>query len=189
MSYLERNPVNVFLFTALYSTFLTSGHSKCITILPNIHPFMHTFKHPTAVTLIQGHIQLAGSSLVQLGGAGIEPAPFRLPANPLYLLSHMPPEDLCDALWCITWTWACRVSSGMLCWVTSSSWRTLCSTRSLDTMASCRLPWRFWISLFLLFISVSTESSWFCSSGEPWRQTDRQRAHFVVTLDLVEDAC
>ena len=29
----------------LYNAFLTSGHSKCFTILPNIHPFMHTFAH------------------------------------------------------------------------------------------------------------------------------------------------
>ena len=27
----------------LLNTFLTSGHSKRFTILPNIHPFMHTF--------------------------------------------------------------------------------------------------------------------------------------------------
>ena len=29
----------------LYSAILTSGHSKRFTILPNIHPFMHTFTH------------------------------------------------------------------------------------------------------------------------------------------------
>ena len=29
----------------LYSAFLTSDRSKHLTILPNIHPFMHTFTH------------------------------------------------------------------------------------------------------------------------------------------------
>ena len=29
----------------LYHAFLTSGQSKRYTMLPNIHPFMHTFTH------------------------------------------------------------------------------------------------------------------------------------------------
>ena len=29
----------------LYSAFLTSGHSKHFAMLPNIHPFIHTFTH------------------------------------------------------------------------------------------------------------------------------------------------
>ena len=29
----------------LYSAFLTSGHSKCFTSLPDLHPFMNTFTH------------------------------------------------------------------------------------------------------------------------------------------------
>ena len=28
-----------------HDAFLTSGHSQCFTILPNIQPFMHTFTH------------------------------------------------------------------------------------------------------------------------------------------------
>ena len=64
----------------LYSAILTSGHSKRCTILPHIHPFMHTFTHrrrcqPCKATasssgavrvrcLAQGHLDN------QLGGAG-----------------------------------------------------------------------------------------------------------------------
>jgi hypothetical protein len=64
----------------LYSTLPPSGHSKRFTILPNIHPFMHTFiqrrrcqpRRATASLsgavrvrrLAQGHLD------TQLGGAG-----------------------------------------------------------------------------------------------------------------------
>jgi hypothetical protein len=64
----------------LYHAFLTSGRSKRFTILPNIHPFTHTFTHrrrslPRRATasssgavrvrrLAQGHLD------TQLGGAG-----------------------------------------------------------------------------------------------------------------------
>lgn len=68
-------------------------------------------------------------------------------------------------LWCLTWARACMESSGRLCWDTSSSSITLCSSRSFETMASVRLLCRFWTSLFLLFISVSTASSWLWSSA------------------------
>ena len=64
----------------LYSHFLTSGNSKCFTILPHIHPFVHIFTNhqrcqqrkvtassPGAVRvrcLAQGHLD------TKLGGAG-----------------------------------------------------------------------------------------------------------------------
>ena len=58
----------------LYSALLTSGHLKHFTILPNFHPFMHTFPHrrrsqPCKATvmlrcLAQGHLD------TQLSGAG-----------------------------------------------------------------------------------------------------------------------
>ena len=85
----------------LYSASLTSGHSKRFTILPHIHPFMNTFTHrrrcqPCKAStnssgaggvrcLAQGHLDTRRQE-----EPGIEVATFRLPANPLYLLSNMP---------------------------------------------------------------------------------------------------
>ena len=75
-----------------------SGHTKSFTILPNKHPFTHR------QSATQGDSQRVVSS--QGGGAllrdtstfdtarssrGIKLETFRLTANPLYLLSHMPP--------------------------------------------------------------------------------------------------
>ena len=45
----QHTNAGVFAFSSTllhsYSAFLTSGHSRRLTILPNIHPFMHTFTH------------------------------------------------------------------------------------------------------------------------------------------------
>ena len=82
----------------LYSAFLTS---QCFTILPNIQPFMQTFTHQRrcqpckATASLSGAIRvryLAQRHLDTRRRPGIELATFRLPANPLYLLSHMPPD-------------------------------------------------------------------------------------------------
>ena len=79
----------------LYSAFLTS---QCFTILPNIQPFMQTFTHQRrcqpckATASLSGAIRvryLAQRHLDTRRRPGIELATFRLPANPLYLLSHM----------------------------------------------------------------------------------------------------
>jgi hypothetical protein len=43
-----------------YSSFLTRVLSKRFTIVPNIHPFMHTFTHVVSAT--QGDSQLVKSS-------------------------------------------------------------------------------------------------------------------------------
>ena len=64
----------------LYCAFLTSCYSKHCTILPNIHPFMHP---PTAVS---GW----GVLFSDTSTSRIELTTFRLPANPLYLLSYTP---------------------------------------------------------------------------------------------------
>lgn len=58
----------------------------------------------------------------------------------------------------LTWTLASSESLGIL-WDISITSTTLCSSRSLVTMASVRLLCRVWISLFLLFMSVSAASS------------------------------
>ena len=65
----------------LYSAFLTSGHSRRFTILPNIHLFMHTFTHRLkcqpckATASSSGAVRvryLAQGYLNTLGGAGDE---------------------------------------------------------------------------------------------------------------------
>ena len=76
----------------LYSAFLTSGHSKCFTILPNIHPFMHTdggvSKAPASCSravmvrcLSQGHLD------TQPGGAGDQTSNLPVPIQ-----TTLPPE-------------------------------------------------------------------------------------------------
>ena len=79
----------------LLNALVTSGISKHFTILPNIHPFMHTFIHrqrcltarPSGAVwvrfLAQGHLQHSTRSSL---------ATFRSPVNQLYLLGSMPPE-------------------------------------------------------------------------------------------------
>ena len=79
----------------LYSTFLTIGHSKCFTILPNIHPFIHTCTHQQQCQLCKATARSSGAIKVRClaqghldtrqGGAG-DPT-FWLPANPA-----LPPE-------------------------------------------------------------------------------------------------
>ena len=80
----------------LYRAFLTSGHSKCFTILPHIHPFIHTFTHqrrcqPCRATaswsgavrvrcLYQGHFE------TRRGGTGDQTS--NLLVVTLYLFSH-----------------------------------------------------------------------------------------------------
>ena len=76
-------------------TSLTSGHSERFTTLPHIHPFIHTLT-PTVESTTQGDSQLVRSSQGEASHTsteeqGIEPATFRLTADPLYLLSHMQP--------------------------------------------------------------------------------------------------
>ena len=81
----------------LYSAFLTRGHSKCFTILPKSHPFIHTFIHrrqwqPCKVTS-------SSSAAVRVRGLAqgiprywearnLTSDRFWLPVNPFYLLSH-----------------------------------------------------------------------------------------------------
>ena len=90
----------------LYSAFL-SGHSKHCKILPNIHPFIHTFTHNNDASTMQGDSQPVGSSWdegVLLRGhldtlarrsQGIERATFPLPAKSLC----PPPETaLCRSM-------------------------------------------------------------------------------------------
>ena len=83
----------------LYSAFLTSGHSKRCTILANIHPFMHTFTHRRrcqtrkATAGSTGAVRVRHRAQGHPDTLGIELATFRLPADPLYLLSHLPSEE------------------------------------------------------------------------------------------------
>ena len=86
----------------LYCAILTSEQSKSFTILPyNIHPIIKKFTQqhrcqPEQVTAsLSGAVRLrclAQGHLDTLGDLGIELATFRLPANPIYLLSPMPPQ-------------------------------------------------------------------------------------------------
>ena len=77
----------------LYSAFLTSGHSKPSIILP----ITHTFTHQRLCQLCKVTASSSGAVRGVLlrtpshsERPGIELATFRLPANRLYLLSHMP---------------------------------------------------------------------------------------------------
>ena len=78
----------------LYSSFLTSGHSKCFTILTIIHPCMHT---PTAESTMPGDSQLIrinrlaqGQLDTQLGGAGDLNSDLLGTSHLVCLLSHPP---------------------------------------------------------------------------------------------------
>ena len=79
-----------------YSTFPTSGHSKRFTILPSIHPFMHTFTYQCqpcmeiasslAVRLnclAQGHLDTQS----RLGGSGDQTSNLPVTSQPA-----LPPE-------------------------------------------------------------------------------------------------
>ena len=77
----------------LYSVFLTNGQSKHFTILPNILPFMHTFTHRRRCQPRGATASRSGSVRVRASRSGtprhsseeepgIEPATFRLPADP-----------------------------------------------------------------------------------------------------------
>ena len=83
----------------LNSAFLTSGHSKCFTILANIHPSKHTHTL-TAVSTIESTASWSGAGLSEVSlrdtstlqeeeEPGIKLATFWLLANPLCLLSYM----------------------------------------------------------------------------------------------------
>ena len=85
-----------------YCAFLTNGHSKAFMYNIDVHPFIHTFTprrrcQPRKATtspsgavrvrcLAQGHLDTREEE------PEIEPGTFQLPANPLYLLSPMPPR-------------------------------------------------------------------------------------------------
>ena len=90
----------------LCHAFLTSGDSKRFTIMPNIHQFTHTCTQRRRCRPRQGNSLLVGSSqgegvslrdTLTLRSRGIELATFRLPADPLYLLSHVPPRPVLQA--------------------------------------------------------------------------------------------
>ena len=66
----------------IYSAFLTSGHSKHFTILPHIHPFMHTFKHRQRCQPCKGEVPCSGTPWHSRRSQGFEPAISQLPANP-----------------------------------------------------------------------------------------------------------
>ena len=69
----------------LYRAFLTSGHSKRFTILPHIHPFIHSFTHRSS----QGEASRSGTpppSARRSRGSNQHPYCY----NPLYLLSLRP---------------------------------------------------------------------------------------------------
>ena len=60
-----------------YSAFLTSGHSKRFTILPNIHPFMHTFTHSHT----DGSVTHAGRQPARREKSGLEASRSGTPRN------------------------------------------------------------------------------------------------------------
>ena len=67
------------------------------TVLPNIHSFRHTFTHrrwcqPRKASATPSGAVMVSDSLRDTSTLepGIELATFQIPANPLYLLSHMP---------------------------------------------------------------------------------------------------
>ena len=72
----------------LYSAFLTSGHLKCSSILLPIHPFMHTFTQRRWLPTDRLSDAVRWRCLAQ---GRLDTATFRLTANALYLLIHMPP--------------------------------------------------------------------------------------------------
>ena len=85
----------------LYSAFLTSGHSKHFTILPNIHPFIHTFTHRRRSQPRKTTASSSGAVRVRCLAQGhldtrlreVEDRTSNLPVTSqlaLYLLSHMP---------------------------------------------------------------------------------------------------
>ena len=85
----------------LYIAILTSGHSKCFTILPNIHPVMHKFTHqwlcqPRNVTSA-GQKQVGWGVLLRhldtlLGGPGDRTS--NLPVTSQPALPPKPPTGL-----------------------------------------------------------------------------------------------
>ena len=76
----------------LYRAFLTNGHSKRFSILPNIHPTVHPFTHGRRFKPSKAKgAMLRDTSTLSEEDQGIKLATFRLPAKPLYLLSHMSP--------------------------------------------------------------------------------------------------
>ena len=84
----------------LYCAFLTGSPAKCFTILLQSQQSpIHTHIHPPATeSTMQGDSHLTRSSQGEVSPRhseepGVELATFRLPANPLYLLSHMPPQS------------------------------------------------------------------------------------------------
>jgi hypothetical protein len=87
----------------LYSVFLTSGHPKRCTILPHIHHshtdggVSHAGRQPAGREQLGLGALLKDTSALSEEEPGIEPTTFRLPADPLYLLSYCRSEDLSRA--------------------------------------------------------------------------------------------
>ena len=73
----------------LYDALLTSGDRKFFTILPHIHPFMHTFTHGDSRLLKQLRSSVVLRDTSRLRRLQEEPrielATFRLPANLLIM--------------------------------------------------------------------------------------------------------
>ena len=97
------------------STFLTSGHSICFTIFPQIHSFMHTFTHDGGVNQVRWQpasreqsgwgVLLRDTSTLLLGGAGDETSNLPVTSQPGLPPGHIPP--LQPRWWLIVAWWTC----------------------------------------------------------------------------------
>ena len=148
----------------LYSTILTSGHSKRFTISHCVHAHMHTRQlrgQPCKATA-------SSTGAVRVRCLAGIPWHATQPANP-YLLSHMPPKNILyiDEYHAIWWLFSSNVSQ----W--ASAYAFLCMASAIENgmsipgMVSALLD-----QLSCFFMCYLIEVLWFCSVGyrteQPW---------------------